>query len=178
MNVDEAIVAGILRENFKRNTEIFMPLNSQMKGVDLAIASLSKKRMITIQVKGSKAYEPTKKEKESFGHGSGGWFFLKEEIIRDCPADYFILLIYVIDENFSNGRRNIEPHILTIKPKDLYQLCKEKKIIHKNYSFYIWVNNKENKCFDHRDQKQKGIINLDNYLDKKGLEQISEDLER
>lgn len=175
MNIDEAIVTGILRSYFKKEAEIFMPLNSQMKGIDLAISNLKNKKLITIQVKGSKAYEPTKREKHDFVYGSGGWFFIKEEIIKDCPADYFIFLIYVIIENSENGRRNIEPHVLTIRPKELYQICKENKILHKNYSFYIWVNPKDKKCFDHRDEKQKGIITLDKYLDELGLEQIKKE---
>lgn len=176
LNVDETVVTGILRDYFKKDMEIFMPINAQMKDVDLVIANIKNKKMITLQVKGSRAYEPSKKEIKEFRYGSSGWFFLKEETVRDCTADYFIFLIYVIHERESEGRRYIEPHIITIKPGALYQLCKERKIIHKLYSFYIWVNPREKKAFDWRDKKAKGIIDLDGYLDDNGLKQMQEAL--
>lgn len=176
MNTDESIVTGILRDHFKKKAEVFIPMNAQLKDIDLVLTDLNARRFITIQVKGSRAYEPSKREREEYGHGSGGWFFIKEETIRDCKADFFILLIYVIHENTDKGRRHIEPHILTISPKKLYQLCQNSKIIHKNYSFYIWVNPVKKKAFDFRDRKQKGIIDLDSYLDKKGLAQIDQSL--
>lgn len=172
MNTDEAIVAGVLRDFFKKNAEVFVPINAQLKDIDLVLTDLNAKKFITIQVKGSRAYEPSKKEKDEFNTGSCGWFFLKEEIIRNCKADYFILLIYVIHENINKGRRIIEPHIITISPKDLYKICQESKVLHKNYSFYIWVNPKEKKAFEYRDRRDKGIIKLNKYLDEEGLKQI------
>ena len=178
LNVDESVVTGLLRNFFKnKDIEIFMPLNAQMKDIDLVIMNVKNKKIITIQVKGSKAYEPTKKEIEKFKYGSTGWFFIKEEIIRDCSADYFIFLVYVINEREKDGRRHIEPHIITITPRNLYNLCKEKKILHKNYSFYIWVNQREKIAFDWRDMKTKGIIDLNSYLNGKGLNPILKELE-
>lgn len=176
LNVDETVVTGILRDYFRKGIEVFMPINAQMKDVDLAIVNMKNKKMITLQVKGSRAYEPAKKEIREYNYGSCGWFFIKEEIIRDCVADYFIFLVYVINEHEENGRRYIEPHILTIKPSELYRLCRERKIIHRLYSFYIWINPREKKAFDYRDKKAKGIIDLSNYLDSKGLKQIEENL--
>jgi len=176
LNTDEAVVTGILRNYFKKKAEVFMPLNAQLKHIDLVVVNLKTSKLSKIQIKGSKAYQPTKKETLLFKNGSGGWFFPKEEVIRDCTADYMIFLVYVIVEDPELGRMRIENHTITIKPSELYKICQEKKILHKNYSFYIWIDPKRKKAFEHRDKKQKGIIELDKYLDEKGFEQILADL--
>ena len=163
-----------MKESLKKSIEVFMPLNSQLKWIDLIIFNLSNRKIITIQVKGSKAYEPDKREIAKYGEGSTGWFFIKESKIKNCRADYFIFIIYVI--NVKNGRRGIEPHIITIKPGDLYHICKKHKILHTNYSFYIWINPTKNKAFDYRDKTKKGIIKLEKYLDKTGLNQIARNI--
>ena len=62
LNTDEAVVAGILRNATSKDVEVLMPLNAQMKGVDLYLLNIKTKNIITIQVKGSRAYEPQKAE--------------------------------------------------------------------------------------------------------------------
>ncbi|MBU1129048.1 MAG: hypothetical protein KJ949_00250 [Nanoarchaeota archaeon] len=165
LNTDEAVVTGILRENTSKEIEVLMPINAQMKDVDLVLMNFSNKKTITIQVKGSKAYEPKKKEKEKYGEGSTGWFFLNKDIIHRSKADYFIFLVYVISEE-RNGRRFIEPHTITIPTKKLQDLCSNHKKPHPDrYSFYFWVNPKKKIAFDWRDEK----FDVTEYLDKKGF---------
>ena len=177
LNTDEVVVTGLLRSYFKKRAEVFMPLNAQLKDVDLIIGNFNNKKLITLQVKGSKAYEPKISEKRKFGDGSTGWFFIKEETIRDCTADYFVFLVNVLSEDKSSGRRYIEPHTVVISPNELYKVCKEKKILHTNYSFYIWINPKEKKAFDYRDSKQKGFIDLNDNLDEKVFQVLKEALQ-
>ena len=62
LNTDEAIVTGILNEFTEKNIEILIPLNAQMKDTDLIVMNMNNKKAIKIQVKGSRAYEPSKKE--------------------------------------------------------------------------------------------------------------------
>ena len=49
-----------------------MPLNAQIKGVDLYLINTKTKKVATIQVKGSRAYEPQIREVREYGHGSAG----------------------------------------------------------------------------------------------------------
>ena len=45
LNTDEAIVAGILRDETLKNVEVLMPLNAQMKGIDLFLMNLKNKKV-------------------------------------------------------------------------------------------------------------------------------------
>lgn len=168
LNTDEAVVAGILRDETGNEFEVLLPLNAQMKGVDLVLLNVVNKRTTTIQVKGSRAYEPKKNEIMKYGFGSAGWFFLKCDIINNATADYFIFLIYVIVEDAKVGRRMIEPHTVTIPTKTLLKLVAKSKKSHgaDRYSFLIWVNPKTKEAFDFRDEK----IDFTEYLDEKGFE--------
>ena len=74
LNVDEALVADRLQSELKKKGyEIFFPLRAQLKDVDLVLFDLRKKKGYTIQVKGSRTYQPAKREIERFGEGQAGW---------------------------------------------------------------------------------------------------------
>ncbi len=171
LNTDEAVVTGILRNKTKKEIEVLMPLNAQMKGVDLYLINTKTKKVITIQVKGSRAYEPQIREIREYGHGSAGWFFFKEEVVKKATADCFAFLIYVIEESKDAGRRIINPHVVLIPVKDLKNISDKNKRSHgdKMFSYMIWVNPKTKKSFDFRDKK----IDLSKYLDDRGIDLIS-----
>lgn len=177
LNTDEAVVTGILRDEIKKDVEVFMPINAQMKDVDLLLINLINKKSISIQVKGSRAYEPSKKEVENYGSGSCGWFFLKEDTIQKSTADYFIFLIYVINQSIKTGRRSIEPHTITISAKKIGELSKKHKVLHKSKaggqmcSYYLWVNPETKKAFDFREKDN--IYDLSDYLDEKGFDKLN-----
>lgn len=173
LNTDEAVVSGILRSETAKNIEVLMPLNAQMKGIDLVLMNVKNKKSISIQVKGSKAYEPKKKESENFGEGSCGWFFLHKDVIQSATADYFIFLIYVLEQSMKTGRRYIEPHTITIPAEYINKLSKKYKVPHPdNYSFYFWVNPRKKEAFDFRDKR----YDVSEYLDKKGFKKMNEKL--
>lgn len=165
LNTDEAVVSGILQD-VDKNAEILMPLNAQMKGIDLVLLNTKSKKIKTIQVKGSRAYEPRKNEIKKFGAGSAGWFFFKSEVINKATADYFVFLIYVLEEVKKIGKRIIEPHTITIPTKKLKELSEKNKRVHgsERYSFLIWINPKTKEAFDFRDEK----IDFSEYLDRNG----------
>ncbi len=170
LNTDEAVVTGILRSATKKEIEILMPLNAQMKGIDLVLMNIKNKKTISVQVKGSRAYEPKKLETEKFGAGSTGWFFLPVDVFNKASADYFIFLIYVIQDSSKTGRRNFEPHTITIPAKTIGELCKKYKTPHPDrYSFYFWVNPEKKVAFDFRDKH----YDVSEYLDKKGFEKLN-----
>ncbi|PIV51524.1 hypothetical protein COS18_02620 [Candidatus Falkowbacteria bacterium CG02_land_8_20_14_3_00_36_14] len=171
LNTDEAVVTGILRDCTPKNVEVLIPLNAQMKGIDLILMNIESKKIISIQVKGSRAFEPRKSETEKYGEGSPGWFFFPKEVIERSTADYFIFLVYVIEQNYQSGRRLIAPHTITIPINNLKKLIKENKSTHGDgrYSFKFWINPKEKKSFDFRDSNYY----VSEYLDKKGFVKLN-----
>jgi hypothetical protein len=175
LNTDEAVVAGKLRDFFKENVEVFIPLNAQLKDVDLVVLNLKNRKAATIQVKGSRAYEPTATMR-NFGDGSAGWFFLNKEAIERNTSDFFIFLIYVIVERIALGRRNFEPHFITIRTDRFNELCKQYKVLHTRYSFYFFIDPNKRVAFDFRDEKAKGRMWLTDFLDDVGLEQVRQSL--
>jgi len=84
LNTDEAVVTGILRDETPNCLEVLMPINAQMKGIDLVLMNTNTKKSITIQVKGSRAYEPKKSEIEVHGDGNAGWFMFDEKVVFFC----------------------------------------------------------------------------------------------
>lgn len=173
LNTDEAVVTGILRDELPKNIEVLMPLNAQMKGVDLVVMNVETKKAITIQVKGSRAFEPSKNELKKYGHGNVGWFFLDEKTISSATADFFIFLVYVIDEDTNLGRRTLSPHSIVIQTNKLKELTLQYKKVHGNrYSYYFWINPKSKESFDIRDEK----FTVSECLDKIGFAKLCEDL--
>ena len=170
LNTDEAVVTGILRDQSNKNIEVLMPMNAQMKGVDLVLMNVNTKKAVTIQVKGSKAFEPKQNELKLYGHGNVGWFYLEDKTIFDATAEYFIFLIYVIEENVKIGRRTLSPHSIVIPTKKLQELTKQYKKIHgKRYSYYFWINPQTKKAFDIRDKH----FFVTEYLDNDGYAQLN-----
>ncbi len=174
LNTDEAVVSGILRSETTKNIEVFMPLNAQMKDIDLILMNINNKKSLTVQVKGSRAFEPRKSEVIKYGDGSPGWFFFKKDVIFRNNADYFIFLIYVLQEDKKAGRRIISPHIITISTKKLRLLCRKFKKVGKGsmYNFFLWVNPVKKESFDFKNKR----YDLSGYLDEKGFEKMNEDL--
>ena len=150
-----------------------MPMNAQMKGVDLVLMNIDNKKSVTIQVKGSKAFEPKKNELRKYGHGNVGWFYLDEKTIFGATAEYFTFLIYVIEEDAKIGRRTLSPHSIVIPTNKLKEFTKKYKKIHgKRFSYYFWINPKTKKAFDIRDEQ----FNVDEFLDKTGFSKLNKEI--
>ena len=58
-----------------------MPLNAQMKDIDLIAYNHKNRKVISLQIKGSRAYEPRVAERNAYGEGSATWFMFKREVI-------------------------------------------------------------------------------------------------
>lgn len=171
LNTDEAVVTGILRASTPKNIEVLMPANAQMKDTDLVLMNIDSKKAIKIQVKGSRAYEPRKSETLKYGHGSAGWFYFKKDVVHKNTADFFVFLIYVIEESKKTGRRVIRPHTLSLSTKKLIELCKKYKKAGKGnmYNFFFWINPKKKKAFEFRDE----VYDMTKYLDKNGFRKLN-----
>lgn len=177
LNQDEAVVSSLLRDNLK-DVEVYMPLNSQMKDIDLALIGSKNKKTITIQVKGSKTFKPEKKGIKEYGEGSGGWIQVKKDSIKNSVADYFVFQLYAIEQcDIEIGRLIVEPYVIIIPTKELIIKLEKYKNASKSgvYHFYFWVNPKKKEVFDYRDLKNKGKGNsehFDEFLNEKGLERL------
>ena len=63
LTVDEAIVAEKIKKSkiLKKNHQVFFPINSQLKDIDLILYNLKTQKTKSIQIKGSRTYDPQKK---------------------------------------------------------------------------------------------------------------------
>lgn len=182
LNTDEAIVTGILRDETNKEVEVFMPINAQMKDIDLILINIKNKKTKTIQVKGSKAFEGNSTQIRNYGYGSYGFIDVTSEAINNSIADYFIFLIYVLEQfdDKSKGRVYLKQHTITISKKDLEKKVKKyKKSANRGnqqvYHFHIWINPQTQEAFDFanfRDKAQKKE-DYSKYLDKQGLKQLN-----
>lgn len=170
LNPDEAVTAGILRDAIRKSGEVFIPLNAQMKDVDLVLIGTTSRKTLSVQVKGSRAYEPRKSETRDFGDGSCGWFFFPRKRVDRSTADYFVFLIYILENSKRDGRRYIVPHTVILPTVKLKSLAKRYKTTHgaDRYSFLIWINPITKKAFDIRDKK----FDVSDFLDEKGYEKL------
>ena len=175
LNIDEAIAVGILREKLSKKVSIFMPTSAQMPDVDLVAINLSTKRIATIQVKGSRAFEPSKSQTRLHGHGSAGWFYFDSKKMMEDKVDYFLFLVYVLEPDKRKGRMRIEPHAVLIATKELKKRCVQFKRIgaSNKYNFHLWINPVKKQAFDLRHGSD---FNVSDCLDKKGIEKLNEQL--
>lgn len=163
LNVDELLVSDQLKNHLKKtNYEVCFPLNAQMKDVDLVLLNLKNNKAKTIQVKGSRTYEPTKSEIKRFGDGSAAWFRIDKDSIFN-PSNKVDFYIFVL-HNFVDGeiKKEIKVDYLIIPIEDFYKCCNKKTARKGNfYHFFIWIDSKKKRSFDFNNQNQ---IFLDKYL--------------
>jgi hypothetical protein len=169
LNVDELLVADQLKANFKKSDyDVFYPLNSQMKNIDLVFMNVKTAKAKTIQVKGSRTYVPRKSEVERFGEGSAAWFKIGSESIFEPTnkVDYFVFVLH----SFEDGeiKKEIVLNYLVIPTKDFQAICKKKKgrSDGNSYDFFIWIDSKGNRSFDFRGSN---ILPLSKYLNNWSL---------
>jgi len=99
---------------------------------------------------------------------------LMKKLFFSATADYFIFLIYIIENNIKGGRRIIKPHSITIPTKKLQDLTKEYKTNAKNRcNYHFWINPKTKKAFRIKGETKPNDWNLTKFLDKNGIEKLS-----
>jgi hypothetical protein len=165
LNVDELLVSDQLKYHLKKTEyEVCFPLNAQMKNIDLILLDLKTNRAKTIQVKGSRTYEPQKAEVKRNGDGSAAWFRIEKEAIFNSSnkVDYYIFVLH----NFIDGpvKKEIKIDYLIMPIHDFHKYC-NKKTARKGgfYHFIIWVDPKGKRSFDIREDKENPIA-LSKYL--------------
>jgi len=165
LNIDEALVSDRLKQELdKKNYEVFFPLNSQLKDIDLVLFNLKKKTSKTVQVKGSRTYTPRKSETEKFGGGSGAWFAMHKKAVYE-PRNKVDFLIFVL-HSFEDGdlKKEIKINYLIIPINNFKKIVSKKSIRKGNrYHFFIWIDDKGKRAFEFNNKGGK-TIPLSKYL--------------
>jgi len=167
LNIDELLVADKLKSNFsKKEYEIFFPLNSQLKDIDLIFINLKKNKYKSIQVKGSRTYNPKPKEREAFGNGSGAWINLTKKSIFEPSnkVDFYIFVLHSMEDG--EQKKQIKINYLIIPQKDFKKIILKKQLRRNGtYHFFIWIDDKGKRSFDFNNIKRKQIL-LSRYLNR------------
>lgn len=162
LNVDELLVADKLKSVLKKTEyEVFFPLNSQMKGIDLMLINLKNNKSRSIQIKGSRTWDSNKAERARYGEGGAAWFRIdKASIFKpQNKVDFYVFVLH----NFVDGdyRREIKVDYLIIPEANFRNICQKKKVGKGNYyHFFIWIDHKDKRAFDFRHKQ----IMLSKYL--------------
>ena len=80
LNVDEAIVAEKIKKELGKKHEVFFPINSQLKDIDLLIQNPKTGKSKAIQVKGSRTWnvKGSRRKKLGWGDINSSWFKIKK----------------------------------------------------------------------------------------------------
>jgi len=170
LNIDEALVADKIKSKLnKKNYEVFFPTNAQLKDIDLAVLNLKNAKCTTIQVKGSRTYDPTKSEREKYGRGSATWFTLTKKSIfsPSNKTDFFIFVLHSTVDGLT--KKEIRINYLVVPAANFKKLVSKKKTGKGDrYHFFIWIDAKGKRAFDFHNKERK-ILLLSKYLDNWAL---------
>ena len=81
LNVDEAILSEKIGKELGKEYQVFFPVNSQLKDIDLIIYNLKTQKTKSIQVKGSRTYVPKRSEAKKLENSRTSWNVIKSESI-------------------------------------------------------------------------------------------------
>ena len=163
LNVDEIIAADKIKSELGKEYEVFFPVNSQLKDIDLLIQNLKTGKSKSIQVKGSRTYEPSRSEAKNLGAVKTSWHVIKEKSIFSPTnkIDFFIFVTH--EEELTTQKRRIKQNYLIIPINDFRKITKKQKerrsAGYYHYSFII--KGKTATEFNNRQQK---TIDFSKYL--------------
>ena len=137
LSTDEAITADKIKRELGKNYEVFFPVNSQLKDIDLVVFNLKNGTSKTVQVKGSRTYGSNDEQY--------AWIVVKENSILKTTnkTDFFIFVWHV--EKHNKGKRSIEQAYIVIPLDDLKKKCLDEKTKRRTgyYHFYFWTDLKK-----------------------------------
>ena len=159
LNVDEAILSEKVGKELGKEYQIFFPVNSQLKDIDLIIYNLKTQKTKSIQVKGSRTYVSKRLKKLGISENAKtSWNVIKSESIFSPTneIDFFIFVLH--QEDLKSNSRQIVQNYIIIPIKDFRDITKKEKEMrktgHYHYAFAalknkaIEVNNVKNKQID------------------------------
>jgi len=165
LNVDEAILSDKLNKKLEKNYQIFFPINSQLKDIDLIIYNLQSGNTKAIQVKGSRTYEPRKSELKRYGSGRSSWNVISEDSVFNPKnrIDFFIFVLHV-DEITTTSRRIIQQYLII--PIDDFRDLTKKKQVRSNgkYHYFFWISHDSKKILEINNKVDQDMMDYTKYL--------------
>lgn len=133
LQVGEVIVAEEIKNRLPKTYQVFIPLNNQLKDIDLIISNLKTKTFKTIQVKESREYKLGK---------ANGWFTVSEDKLKEASneVDFYIFLIYTARPTKTKFENRTE--FIIVPSKVLIERSKEKKAVKKRIHYYFHIKDK------------------------------------
>ena len=166
LNVDEAIVAEKIKKELGKKHEVFFPINSQLKDIDLLIQNPKTGKSKAIQVKGSRTWnlKGSRRKKLGWGDVSSSWLTIKERSIFSTTnkIDFFIFVTHEADLTTQN--RRIKQNFLVVPLNDFRKITKNKKNPPKSGVYHYYFVVKDKKAVDTRDTKSRDPIDFSKYL--------------
>jgi len=152
LQVGEVVVAEEIRKRLPKKYQIFIPLNNQLRDIDLILANLEKKKYVTIQVKESREY--------TLGEANGWFTISKEKLINPkIDVDYYIFLLYTAKPTKTKFENKTE--FIIVPSKVLKEKSKNKKPVKNRLHYYFHING--NKVIEVRESK-KNPVDYSKYL--------------
>ena len=153
LQVGEAVFSDLVKRNLPNYYQVFFPLNSQLRGIDLLLFNRETKKVGTIQVKESREF--------SAGHG---WFIVKASDVEQKTADFYVFIVYKIVSG--EHKSGIETKVLIVPSSDLIEKSRGKQLVNikkkPEYHYYFFIDG--NKAMDNRENREVDFTKfLDNY---------------
>lgn len=140
LQVGEAIFSDMVKTKLPNNYQMFFPLNSQLRGIDLLLFNLESNETATIQVKESREF--------SAGHG---WFIVKAADVDRKAADFYAFIVY--NEIEKEHKHHIDKRVLIVPSAELQIRSRSKKLVKvkktPEYHYYFFIDGKS--AFDDRE---------------------------
>jgi len=159
LSADEAIVADAIKHELEKTYEVFFPVNSHLKDIDLIVFNLKNGKTKTIQVKGSRTYGQNDDQH--------GWTNVKKEKIFNTTnkTDFFIFVWHMLIHK--KRKRIIEQAYIVIPLAELQKICKNEKTLRNNgeYHFYFYTDLKTWVCdYPREKNRKKDEVDFSKYL--------------
>jgi len=173
LNVDEAIVAEKIKKELDKKHEVFFPINSQLKDIDLLIQNPKTGKSKAIQVKGSRTWIIRGSRREKLADYfkidlesdiNSSWFKIKKSSIFSTAnkIDFFIFITHEVEITTQN--RIMKQNYLVIPLNDFRKITKNKKKTPKSGNYWYYFVVKDKKAVDTRDTKSGDPIDFSKYL--------------
>ena len=160
LNVDEVITAQKIKSELGKEYEVFFPINSQLKDIDLLLQHPRTGKSKSVQVKGSRTYSPKESEIEHLGWGYDvrtSWNQVKDTSIFSPTnkIDFFIFVRH--EEELTVRKRRIKQDYLVIPIKDFRKITKNEKKKRKTGDYHYVFVVKGKKAVDENSSSGKPI---------------------
>lgn len=145
LNVGEVIVADLIKKNLGKDYTIFMPLDNQLKNIDLVLVNIKTKKLSTIQVKESREFT------QFLGNG---WIIVNKEKVDNLVADFYTFLIYRTIEHEHHIK--VKPEIIIVPSKVLKERSANKRVV-KNKDYYYFFKVSDKRAYDDHEGRNSKI---------------------